>query len=59
MENKRPLGSNELQWGCILKKTKLDFKELDFKELDFKELDFKELTFKELGVLGYLMGVPI
>ena len=22
-------------------------------------LDFKELTFKELGVLGYLMGVPI
>ena len=23
------------------------------------ELDFKDLTFKELGVLGYLMGVPI
>ena len=32
---------------------------MDLKELDFKELDFKELTFKELGVLGYLMGVPI
>jgi hypothetical protein len=28
-------------------------------ELTFKELDFKELTFKELGVLCYLMGVPI
>jgi len=25
----------------------------------FKELDFKELDFKELGVLGYLLGVPI
>jgi hypothetical protein len=25
----------------------------------FNELDFKELDFKELGVLGYLMGVPI